>query len=273
MNPVRVGNIWIGTGHPPVLIAGPCVIESLESLLETGSRIRDYAAENGFPYILKSSFDKANRTSRESFRGPGLEKGLEYLSRARETVGVPVLTDVHLPEQAEIAAQAVDCLQIPAFLCRQTELIEAAAKTNLPLNIKKGQFLAPEAMRFAVEKAQAVGGGGVLLTERGTCFGYGDLVVDLRSLLILSDFQVPVIFDATHSAQKPAGGKTTGGERRFIRPLAAGAAATGTISGLFLEVHPNPVRALSDAATQFPLQELQTFLRDLRKIFDAALQS
>jgi 2-dehydro-3-deoxyphosphooctonate aldolase (KDO 8-P synthase) len=272
MNPVKIGNVWVGAGYPPVLIAGPCVIETFASLLETGCRIRDFAAENGFPYILKSSFDKANRTSRESFRGPGLEKGLEYLARAREAVGVPVLTDIHLPEQAQPAAQAVDCLQIPAFLCRQTELIEAAAKTNLPLNIKKGQFLAPDAMRFAVEKAQAVGEGGVLLTERGTCFGYGDLVVDLRSLVILADLQVPVIFDATHSAQKPAGGKTTGGERRFIRPLAAAAAATGAVNGLFLEVHPDPPRALSDAATQFPLQELQTFLRDLRRIFDAALQ-
>lgn len=271
MNPVKVGSIRVGADQPPVLIAGPCVIESLDSLLETGSRIRDYAAECGFPYILKSSFEKANRTSRESFRGPGLEKGLEYLARARESVGVPVLTDIHLPEQAEIAAQVVDCLQIPAFLCRQTELIEAAAKTNLPLNIKKGQFLAPDAMRFAVEKAQAVGGGGVLLTERGTCFGYGDLVVDPRSFVILSQFHVPVIFDVTHSAQKPAGGKTTGGDRRFIRPLAAAAAATGAVSGLFLEVHPDPPRALSDSATQFPLQELQAFLRYLRRIFDAAL--
>jgi len=270
MNPVVVGKVSVGKGHPPALIAGPCVIESYDLLVETASCIRELARQFGFPYILKSSFEKANRTAKDSFRGPGLQAGLEMLSRARREVGVPILTDVHLPDQVSAAARVVDCLQIPAFLCRQTELIEAAARTNLPLNIKKGQFMAPGAMQHAVEKAHSAGSGGVLLTERGTSFGYGDLVVDMRSLLLMSDFGVPVIFDATHSVQKPAGGSSTSGERRFVAPLAWAAAATGAVDGIFLEVHPDPSRALSDAGSQLPLEQLAELLERLRRIFQAA---
>ncbi len=267
--PVKIGAITVGGGQPPVLIAGPCVIESLELLMETGRRIRETAARYDFPFILKSSFEKANRTSAASFRGPGLKDGLAALAEVKSALGVPVLTDIHLPDQAKPAAEVADCLQIPAFLSRQTALIEAAARTGLAVNIKKGQFTAPWAMRYAVAKAAGSGPGGVLLTERGASFGYGDLVVDMRSLVMMADLGVPVIFDATHSVQKPAGGEQTGGERRFILPLARAAAATGAIDGVFIEVHPEPNRALSDAASQLPLDELDGVLKGLRRVFDA----
>ena len=269
MKEVKVGKITVGKMHPPVLIAGPCVIESLDLLLSTGERIRELAGRYGFPFILKSSFEKANRTSKDSYRGPGLAVGLEHLSKARSELGVPVLTDIHLPSQAERAAKVVDCLQIPAFLSRQTELIEVAAATGLPINIKKGQFMAPASMHHAVDKAQSAGSGGVMVTERGTMFGYGDLIVDMRSLAIMSDFEVPVIFDATHSLQKPGSGTRTGGDRRFIKPLARAAAATSAVDGIFLEVHPNPQGALSDADSQLPLEELASLLEQLRQVFDA----
>lgn len=270
MTEIRIGNIPTGRRHPPILIAGPCAIESPDLLLETGRRIRDLAKAFGFPYILKSSFEKANRTSRDSYRGPGLDAGLEYLARARDELGVPVLTDIHLPEQAKPVSEVVDCLQIPAFLSRQTELIEAAASTNLPVNIKKGQFVSPASMRYAVDKAAGAGSGGVMVTERGTMFGYGDLVVDMRSFVLMSDFNVPVIFDATHSVQKPGGGEKTFGDRRFIAPLARAAAATGQVDGIFIEVHPNPQEALCDADSQLPLENLEALLESLRRIFDAA---
>jgi 2-dehydro-3-deoxyphosphooctonate aldolase (KDO 8-P synthase) len=269
MSLVKVGDITLGHGAPPVLIAGPCVIESPELLLETGHRARDLAHQYGFPFILKSSFEKANRSTGDSYRGPGLEYGLETLALARQTLNVPVLTDIHWPEQAATAAQVVDCLQIPAFLCRQTELIEAAARTNLPVNVKKGQFMAPGGMKHAVAKAKAAGSGGVLLTERGVSFGYGDLVVDMRALVIMAELGVPVIFDATHSVQKPAGGNRTGGDRKFIEPLALAAAATGAIDGIFLEVHPDPLHAQSDAESQLPLNELERLLEKLRRVFEA----
>lgn len=268
MKTVRIGNVPVGKNHPPILIAGPCVIESYDLLLSTGKRIQEIAAQFGFPYVLKSSFEKANRTSRDSYRGPGLEAGLEVLGAVRRKLGVPVLTDVHLPSQAESAAKVVDCLQIPAFLSRQTELIEAAAITGLPINIKKGQFMAPMAMKQAVDKAASAGHGGVLVTERGTMFGYGDLIADMRSLALLSDLGIPVIFDATHSVQRP-GAAQTGGERRFIEPLAKAAAATGAIDGIFVEAHPNPQEALSDAESQLPLEQLESLLQSLRQIFDA----
>lgn len=273
MSGMKVGNIPVGKGHPAVLIAGPCVIESLDLLLETGARIRELASKYHFPYILKSSFEKANRTSKDSYRGPGLEVGLDHLKRAKKEIGVPVLTDVHLPHQAEPAAAVVDCLQIPAFLSRQTELIEAAAATHLPLNIKKGQFMSPSGMQYAIEKARSAGAGGVMVTERGTMFGYGDLVADLRSPVVMSEFGVPVIFDATHSVQKPGGSSHTGGDRRFIKPLALAAAATGFVDGIFLEVHPHPERALSDAQSQLPLDNLEALLEQLRRVFDAAGRS
>jgi 2-dehydro-3-deoxyphosphooctonate aldolase (KDO 8-P synthase) len=270
MNPVAIGNIRVGRGEPPALIAGPCAIESYEILFETARQARDLAGQFGFGYILKSSFEKANRTSRNSYRGPGLEAGLEMLGRAKRELDVPVLTDIHGPEQAEAVAKVADCLQIPAFLSRQTELIEAAARTGLPINIKKGQFLAPATMAYAIEKARAAGRGGVLLTERGTFFGYGDLVVDMRSLVQMAEMGVPVIFDATHSVQKPSGIHSTGGDRQYIAPLAMAAAATGAIDGLFLEVHPDPDKALSDAFSQLPLNNLHNFLKRLREIFKAA---
>jgi len=267
---VLVGSVPLGSGRPPALIAGPCVIESFDLLLETGGRARDLAREYGFGFILKSSFEKANRTSGDSFRGPGMETGLEHLNRARTELGVPALTDIHWPDQALPAARAVDCLQIPAFLSRQTTLIEAAAHTGKPVNLKKGQFMAPDAMRHAGEKARAAGPGGVILTERGTTFGYGDLVVDMRSLVLMADYGFPVIFDATHSVQKPGGGSTTGGDRRFIAPLALAAAATGAVDGIFVEVHPNPASALSDAESQLPLEALEPLLERLARVFEAA---
>jgi 2-dehydro-3-deoxyphosphooctonate aldolase (KDO 8-P synthase) len=273
MTPVTIGKLSVGKGQRPVLIAGPCVIETYDILVETAKQAKALANRFGFSYILKSSFEKANRTSRDSYRGPGLEAGLELLARVKREIGAPILTDVHGPEQALPAAQVVDCLQIPAFLSRQTELIEAAARTGLPINIKKGQFLAPAAMRWAIEKARGAGPGGVLLTERGTFFGYGDLVVDMRSLLQMRELGVPVIFDATHSAQMPAGGPTTGGQRRYVAPLAWAAAATDAIDGIFLEVHPHPDQARSDASTQLPINQLEKLLERLRRIFDAAASS
>jgi 2-dehydro-3-deoxyphosphooctonate aldolase (KDO 8-P synthase) len=268
MRVVKISNISVGKGHPVVLIAGPCVIESADLLITTGGRIKEMADQYGFPYILKSSFEKANRTAVNSYRGPGLAKGLEILENVRKTLEIPVLTDVHTPDQVEFASKVVDCLQIPAFLCRQTELIEAAARTNLPVNIKKGQFLAAESMQNAAQKALASGHGGVLLTERGTTFGYRDLVVDMRSLAVMADMDLPVIFDATHSVQKP-GAVQTGGERRFVTTLASAAAATGVIDGIFLEVHPQPEKALSDAESQLALGQLESLLERLRVILDA----
>ncbi len=269
MSAVKIADLMVGRDHPPLLIAGPCVIESQELLLKTGARAQELARRFGFSFVLKSSYEKANRTSGESFRGPGLEAGLEILAKARKALGVPVLTDIHRPEQAAQTSQAVDCLQIPAFLCRQTELIEAAAATGLPVNVKKGQFMAPWGMKHAIAKASAAGKGGVLLTERGASFGYGDLVVDMRSLVIMAEMGVPVIFDATHSVQRP-GGEHTGGDNRFIEPLAIAAAATGTIDGVFIEVHPDPTQAKSDAESQLPLDRLERLLEKLRRIFEAA---
>jgi 2-dehydro-3-deoxyphosphooctonate aldolase (KDO 8-P synthase) len=273
MIPVQIGSVPVGNTHPPVLIAGPCVIESQEQLISTASRIRDLAGKYGFPYILKSSFEKANRTSKNSFRGPGLEAGLDIFAKVRSELNVPVLTDVHLPEQAQAAAAVVDCLQIPAFLSRQTDLIEAAASTQLPLNIKKAQFMTPVAMKHALEKAAAAGSGGAMVTERGTSFGYGDLVVDMRSFVVLAEMACPVIFDATHSVQQPGTGVETGGERRFIAPLAFAAAATGFVDGIFLEAHPDPSQALSDAGSQLALEDLEPLLERLHKTFEATGRS
>ena len=233
--------------------------------------MREAAEKAGFTYVFKSSFDKANRTSLSSFRGPGLEKGLEWLAEVRTRVGVPVTTDIHEPRQAEPVAEVVDLIQIPAFLCRQTDLILAAARTGKPINIKKGQFMAPWDMRYAVEKARAGGAEGVLLTERGTTFGYRNLVVDMRSLVIMRSLGVPVIFDATHSVQLPGGGEgASGGDRRFAFPLARAAVACG-VDGVFMEVHPDPDRALCDGPNSLPLAEVPKILevlRDLREVLD-----
>jgi 2-dehydro-3-deoxyphosphooctonate aldolase (KDO 8-P synthase) len=247
------------------------VIESEAHCLALAERLRKVASEHGFPLVFKASFDKANRTSLRSYRGPGLEKGLEILARVKREVGVPVLSDVHEPAQAAPAAEVLDVLQIPAFLCRQTDLLVAAAATGRALNVKKGQFLAPEDVGPIVEKVRSTGNRRLLLTERGTSFGYHNLVVDMRSLPILRSFEVPVVFDATHSVQMPGGqGDRSGGQPEFIEPLARAAAAVG-IDALFVEVHDDPSRALSDASTALPLERLGPLLERVRAV-DAALR-
>ena len=257
--PVRIGTAEVG-GETLALIAGPCVIESEDLCLEIAARVRAECVQRGVPYIFKASFDKANRMAQDSYRGPGLARGLEILGRVREAVGVPVLTDIHEPEHAEAAARVVDVLQIPAFLCRQTDLLLAAGRTRLPVNLKKGQFIAPTDMQYAVEKITSTGNTHILLTERGTMFGYRDLVVDMRALHTLKSFGYPVIFDATHSVQEPgAAGGTSGGAREFVPTLVRAACAVG-IHGLFIETHPAPEEARSDRATQWPLAHLGALL-------------
>lgn len=254
----------VGAGRPLFVIAGPDVIESEELVLRHAARLKDVCARLGVPFAFKCSYDKANRTSIKSYRGPGLTEGLRVLRKVKETVGVPILTDVH--ETAEIAAAAavVDVLQIPAFLCRQTALLQAAARTGLAVNVKKGQFLAPADMRNAADKVTAAGGDRVILTERGTTFGYGDLVVDMRALVVMRESGWPVVYDATHSLQRP-GGAETGGDRRFAFPLMRAAVACG-VDGLFFECHPEPARALSDAATQLPLEDAERFLDEALRV-------
>ena len=262
LQPVRVGAVDIGGGDPPfALIAGPCVIEDRQLVLDTARAIADICAALGVPYIFKASFDKANRSALGSFRGPGMSDGLAALAEVRESVGVPVLTDVHLPEHCAAAAEAVDILQIPAFLCRQTDLLAAAAATGKPVNVKKGQFLAPHDMGNVVDKLRALGAAGIVLTERGASFGYNALVSDMRSLPTMRGFGVPVCFDATHSVQQPGGlGAKSGGDRRFAPVLARAAVAVG-VDALFMEVHPEPERALSDGPNMIPLAELADHLR------------
>jgi len=251
----------IGYGQPLTLIAGPCVIEAESVCRQIAAHAKTICAELGVNYVFKASFDKANRTSLASFRGPGPEKGLELLAAIGAEFAVPVLTDIHEPAQAALAAQYVDILQIPAFLCRQTDLLLAAARTGKPVNIKKGQFVAPEDMRPAVDKVYTEGNRRVLLTERGTTFGYHNLVVDMRGLVTLAELDCPVIFDATHSVQIPGGlGQSSGGRREFIPPLARAAAAVG-IHGLFLEIHPDPDQALSDGPNSLPLRDLKPLLQ------------
>lgn len=266
---VRVGDIAIGRGQPLVLVAGPCVIESEDLCLEVAGRLREVTGELGIPFIFKASYDKANRSSAASFRGPGLERGLEVLARVRAEVGVAVLSDIHEPAQAAPAASVLDVLQIPAFLCRQTDLIQAAARTGKPVNIKKGQFMAPWDMRLAVQKAEAVGNPRVILTERGTTFGYNNLVSDLRAIPLMQALGCPVLFDATHSVMLPGGaGERSGGDRKMAPVLARAAVAAGC-DGVFIEVHPRPEEALSDAATMLPLGEVRPLLETLLRIREA----
>jgi 2-dehydro-3-deoxyphosphooctonate aldolase (KDO 8-P synthase) len=246
------------------LIAGPCVLEDEGMAEEIARETARIAGVLGLPFVFKASYSKSNRSSRESYRGPGLDAGLRSLARIRERTGVPVTSDIHETADADRAGEVLDLIQIPAFLCRQTPLIEAAAATGKPVHVKKGQFLDPGSMGRAVEKARAAGAPGVILTERGTTFGYGDLVVDYRSFAIMGAFGCPVFFDATHSVQRP-GGKETAGEREFI-PLLARAAVAAGASGLFLEVHPDPAGARSDRESQWPLRELEPLLRSLMKI-------
>ena len=260
-------DIEIGNGRL-VLIAGPCMAESRELCLEAAAYLRDLCGELDIGYVFKASFDKANRSSGESRRGPGLVRGLEFLAAVREEIGVPVITDIHESGEAAVVAQVVDMLQIPAFLCRQTDLLVAAGKTGKPVNIKKGQFMAPEDMRGAVEKVRMTGNRQVLLTERGSSFGYHNLVVDMRSLVEMRALGVPVVFDATHSVQLPGGlGNASGGRREFVFPLARAAAAVG-IDALFTEVHPHPDQALSDGPNSLDFAAIRELLIKVKKIYD-----
>ena len=262
---VEVNGIKIGGGNPFVLIAGPCVIESKELITTTASGIKEITSELHIPFIFKSSYKKANRTSDTSFVGIGDVEALNILAEVKTKFNLPVITDIHTVAEAEMAAQYVDILQIPAFLCRQTELLKAAAKTGKVINIKKGQFLAPGDMKYAAEKVINAGNNKILLTERGSSFGYHNLVVDMRGLIIMKDLGFPVVMDATHSVQIPGEGGITGGQPDFIKPIARAAAAVG-IDALFLEVHPDPKNAMSDAASQLPLNELRDLLITIKKI-------
>ena len=263
---VQIGPLLCGGGRPFVLIAGPCVVESRESALRHAEALQALTVRLGIPFIYKSSYDKANRTALDSFRGLGTEEGLAVLEAVKRELGVLILTDVHSPEEAVQAGGVSDVLQIPAFLCRQTDLLVAAGKTGCVVNIKKGQFLAPWDMSHAAAKVAATGNRRILLTERGASFGYNNLVSDLRSLPIMAQAGYPVVYDATHSVQLPGGqGNASGGQREFIAPLARAAVAVG-VDGLFMEVHEEPDRALSDKATVFPLAQLEALLRTLQAI-------
>jgi 2-dehydro-3-deoxyphosphooctonate aldolase (KDO 8-P synthase) len=257
----------VGLDRPLFLIAGPCAIETEQLALETASLLKEITASLGIPFIYKSSFDKANRSSSTSFRGPGMEEGLAILAKVKSEIGVPVLTDVHDITQVDAVAAVVDVLQTPAFLCRQTDFIQAVVKSGKPVNIKKGQFLAPQDMKNVVDKANAVGGQGrVMVCERGASFGYNNLVSDMRSLAIMRETNCPVVFDATHSVQLPGGqGSSSGGQREFVPVLARAAVATG-VSGLFMETHPNPDKALSDGPNAWPLGDMKELLETLKEL-------
>jgi len=266
MQLVNIGSITIGAGHPLALIGGPCAIEGEAFMLEVATRLRDIAAKAGVPYIFKSSYDKANRTSIRSYRGPGLHEGLEILQKIKDVVGVPILSDVHTVDEVELAAEVLDVLQIPAFLCRQTDLVVAAAGTGKPINVKKGQFLAPWDTKNIVDKIRSVGNAQVLLTERGASFGYNNLVADMRSLVIMRAFDVPVVFDATHSVQLPGGaGTASDGQREFVPHLARAAVATGC-DALFMEIHPDPDHAPSDGPNMLHLEDLPALLAQVNQI-------
>lgn len=263
---VDLGPFALGGSHPHVVIAGPCVIESDELALETARAIAGITADLGMPYIFKSSYDKANRSSITSFRGPGLKAGLATLAKIKAELNIPILTDVHAVEEVGPAAEVADILQIPAFLCRQTDLLVAAGRSGRVVNVKKGQFLAPGDMAAVVHKLEASHTNRIVLTERGTSFGYNNLVVDFRALPIMRQLGYPVVFDATHSVQLPGGAKThSGGERQFVSPLARAAAAAGC-DGFFMEVHPRPDEALSDGPNMVPLAKLEGLLRQVLAI-------
>jgi len=269
MRTVKVGKIKIGGDNPLILIAGPCVIESENLALSCARKLKSICQSLKVPFIFKSSYDKANRLSLKSFRGPGLKKGLEVLERIKRELKLPVLSDVHCKEEVREAAEVLDVIQIPAFLCRQTDLLVAAAKTGRVINIKKGQFMAPWDMLPVLNKIESLGNKNILITERGVSFGYNNLVVDLRSLAVLSESGYPVIFDATHSVQIPGGkGDSSGGERRYVAGLSRAAVAFGC-NGLFLEVHPDPDAALCDAANMISLNEVKSLLSQVIKINEA----
>jgi 2-dehydro-3-deoxyphosphooctonate aldolase (KDO 8-P synthase) len=266
MKLVEVGNFKLGAGRPLAVIAGPCVIESRESALRHASLLKEAADRIGVSYIFKSSYDKANRSSGSSFRGPGLEKGLEILAEVKRKVGVPILTDVHESEQVAAVQQVADVLQIPAFLCRQTDFVVAVAKSGKVVNVKKGQFLAPWDIGNVVDKIVSTGNDQVLLTERGVSFGYNNLVSDMRSLVWMRELGYPVVFDATHSLQLPGGrGNASGGERKYIPALARAAVAAG-VDALFMEVHEDPDRALSDGPNSLPLKDFEKLIGAVKQI-------
>ncbi len=262
----------VGLDHPFFLIAGPCAIENESLALRSAERLRDMCARLGIPFVYKSSYDKANRSSGKSFRGPGMDEGLRILEKVRQEVGVPVLTDVHEKEDVAVVADIVDVLQTPAFLCRQTDFIQTVAAAGKPVNIKKGQFLAPWDMVNVVEKARATGNGQILVCERGTSFGYNNLVSDMRSLAVMRQTGCPVVFDATHSVQLPGGqGDRSGGQREFVPVLARAAVAAG-VAGIFMETHPDPRNALSDGPNAWPLLHMEPLLRTLQAL-DCAVKS
>jgi 2-dehydro-3-deoxyphosphooctonate aldolase (KDO 8-P synthase) len=263
---VRVGNIEIGAGRPLAVIAGPCVIESRESALRHATLLKEAADRVGVPYIFKSSYDKANRSAVDSYRGPGLCKGLEILAEVKQRTGVPVLTDVHDRDQVASVREIADVLQIPAFLCRQTDFVVAVAQSGKVVNVKKGQFLAPWDVGNIVDKILSANNDQILLTERGVSFGYNNLISDMRSLVVMRELGYPVVFDATHSLQLPGGlGKASGGERKYIGPLARAGVAAG-IDALFMEVHEDPDHALSDGPNSLPLREFEGVLRIVKEI-------
>src|SRR5215212_8378412 len=257
----------VGLERPFFLIAGPCVVESEQLQMDVAGQLKEMTAALGIPFIFKSSYDKANRSSGKSFRGPGMEKGLEILAKVRKTLNVPVLTDVHTEEEVPTVAKFVDVLQTPAFLCRQTDFIHAVARSGKPVNIKKGQFLAPSDMKNVVDKARdASGADNIMVCERGASFGYNNLVSDMRSLAIMRETGCPVVFDATHSVQLPGGqGTSSGGQREFVPVLARAAVATG-VAGVFMETHPDPSKALSDGPNAWPLGRMEELLSTLKEI-------
>ncbi|MDP3790630.1 MAG: 3-deoxy-8-phosphooctulonate synthase [Candidatus Omnitrophota bacterium] len=267
---IKIGNVKIGAGNPLVLIAGPCVIESESSAVRHAKALKDVTRRLGVPFIFKSSYDKANRSSVNSFRGPGLKKGLKILHKIKEELALPILSDVHCKEEVREASKVLDVIQIPAFLSRQTDLILAAANTGKVVNIKKGQFLAPWDMRNVVKKIESSGNKKIILTERGVSFGYNNLVSDFRSVLIMKEMGYPVVYDATHSVQMPGGlGDKSGGESKFIPYLSMAAVACG-VDGIFIEVHENPSKSLSDGPNMVKLSELEKILMKLKKIERAA---
>ena len=265
---IHIGGTTLGGNNPLLIIAGPCAIESQDVVFHTAGKLKEICAALNLSLLFKSSYDKANRTSLSSFRGPGLEKGLRILSDMRNKFDIPVISDVHSVEEVNAVADTLDAMQIPAFLCRQTDLVLAASKTGKPVNIKKGQFLAPWDVKNIIDKFISTGNQNLIITERGTSFGYNNLVVDFRGIPIMRSFGYPVIFDITHSLQLPGGmGQSSGGQREFAGPLTRAAVAVG-VDGLFLEVHPQPTRALSDRGNSFELKKLGSLLSNLKSLYN-----
>ncbi len=270
---MKLCNFEVGADQPFFLIAGPCVIESEALALDTAGKLKEITDELGIPFIYKSSYDKANRTSHTSFRGPGLEKGLAILEKVKQQINVPVLTDVHESSPFKEIASVVDVIQTPAFLSRQTDFIQAACSAGIPVNIKKGQFMAPGDMQYVVEKAKATGNDQIMVCDRGTSFGYNYLISDMRAMPIMAETGCPVVFDATHSVQMPGGqGGKSGGQREFVPVLARAAMAAG-IAGIFMETHPDPEKALSDGPNSWPLTEIGSLLKILKSIDEIVKQT